>query len=166
MVSFDIVADSIARINNAQMAKHLVTKLKFAKKIFVLMKVLCSLGYIKNFKVEDSEKLIYNYLEDINFDIYRDKNKYDFFTNISKIYITVELKYYNSPNARKPQGVIQDLVIISKQGRRRFTTAAKLKISPYKNNMGSIIVSTSKGLMSAQEASKLNLGGEQILKVF
>jgi len=32
MVSFDIVADSIARINNAQMAKHLVTKLKFAKK--------------------------------------------------------------------------------------------------------------------------------------
>ena len=30
------------------------------------MKVLCSLGYIKNFKVEDSEKLIYNYYNTVD----------------------------------------------------------------------------------------------------
>lgn len=168
MVSFDIVADTITRLRNAQMIKRVSTEVRFSKKIFVLIQLLCSLGYLKSFKVFSStnDEVIYDYLDDKSFDIYKDKNKYDFLSQISKLKILVDLKYYKSAHARLPQAVIRDIAIISKQGRRKFINVEKLKISPYKNSMGTIILSTNKGLMSDQKALKLNLGGEEILKIF
>lgn len=168
MISFDIIADSVARIRNAQMAKHLKTELKFSKKTFALVKLLCALGYVKDFVVMDAamQDVRYHYLNDTSYDIYHDKNKYDFTTNIAKLKLLVDLKYSLSHVTKKLEGVIQDMKLISKQGRRKFITAKDLKRSAYKNNMGSIIISTNKGLMSDRKAVQLNLGGEQILQIF
>jgi len=165
----DRLADSVARIRNAQLAKHLKTNLFFSKKVFALIKLLCVLGYLKNFSVVNvqTEDVIYSLNDDKSYDIYHDKTKkYDFSSNVQHLAIVVELKYKYSTLERKPVGVIRDMALISTQGRRITTAVKDLKISQYKNGMGCVIVSTSKGLMDDKKAIQLNLGGEKILKVF
>ena len=72
--------------------------------------------------------------------------------------LSVDLKYENgSP-------VIKEIKRISKPGRRIYAKADS--IPRIQNGLGLAIVSTSKGIMSDNEAKNNNVGGEIICKVF
>jgi len=60
--------------------------------------------------------------------------------------------------------VITEIVRVSKPGRRVYAKASE--IPRVKNGRGVVLVSTSKGVMTGQEAFKARLGGELICKVY
>ena len=72
--------------------------------------------------------------------------------------IIVKLKYYEG------QPVIKEIKRISKPGRRVYSRATS--IPKVLNGLGLAILSTSKGVMSDVEATKNNLGGEIICRIF
>ncbi len=76
----------------------------------------------------------------------------------NKSTLIVDLKYYNgSP-------VIKEIKRVSKPGRRIYAKASSiLKIQ---NGLGLAIISTSKGIMSDNDARVKNVGGEIICRVF
>jgi len=72
--------------------------------------------------------------------------------------ITVDLKYNNG------LPVIKEIKRISKPGRRIYARATS--IPKIQNGLGLAIVSTSKGIMTDNDARSKNIGGEIICKVF
>jgi len=60
--------------------------------------------------------------------------------------------------------VIKEIKRVSKPGRRIYARADS--ISKIKNGLGVSIVSTSKGIMSDNDARMKNIGGEIICRVF
>ncbi len=59
---------------------------------------------------------------------------------------------------------INEISKISKPGRRVYTSADE--IPKVKSGRGLVLISTSKGIMSGQEAKKQRLGGEVLVKVW
>ena len=86
----------------------------------------------------------------LNYKLSMDKKK--------KSNIAVDLKYH--------QGipVIKEITRISKPGRRIYTKAES--IPKIQNGLGIAIMSTSKGVMTDNDARKNNIGGEIICRVF
>lgn len=76
-----------------------------------------------------------------------------------KKFINVVLKYDERGNT-----VINEVKMISKQGRRVYKPSSEIK--RFKNGYGTIVVSTSKGVLSNDEAHKLNVGGEVICSIW
>ncbi len=74
-----------------------------------------------------------------------------------KPWMDIELKYFSG------QPVIRRLERVSRPGLRRYET--KTELPEIDNGLGIAIVSTSKGLMTAKEATKVGLGGEIICVV-
>ena len=73
-------------------------------------------------------------------------------------FLLVNLKYNNGIP------VIREISRVSKPGRRIYTRAESLpKIS---NGLGIAIVSTSKGIMTDNDARNQNIGGEIICRIF
>ena len=76
----------------------------------------------------------------------------------NKSSLIVDLKYYNgSP-------VIKEIKRVSKPGRRIYAKATS--IPKIQNGLGLAIISTSKGIMSDNDARVKNVGGEIICRVF
>ena len=73
-------------------------------------------------------------------------------------FLLVNLKYNNGIP------VIREISRVSKPGRRVYTKAES--IPKIKNGLGIAIVSTSKGIMTDNDARIKNIGGEIICKVF
>jgi len=73
--------------------------------------------------------------------------------------IKVVLKYDDNEKS-----VINELKKISKPGRR--VHQGKDEIKTFKNGYGTLVVSTSKGVISNDEASKLGVGGEVICSIW
>jgi len=59
---------------------------------------------------------------------------------------------------------INEITRMSKPGRRVYVAAAE--IPKVKSGRGIVLVSTSKGILTGQEATKQRLGGELLLKVY
>ena len=76
----------------------------------------------------------------------------------NKSIFVVDLKYHNG------LPVIKEIKRVSKPGRRIYAKADS--ISRIQNGLGLAIVSTSMGIMSDNDASSKNVGGEIICKVF
>ena len=72
--------------------------------------------------------------------------------------ISVDLKYNNG------LPVIKEIKRISKPGRRIYAKATS--IPKIKNGLGLAIVSTSKGIMTDNDARNQNIGGEIICRIF
>ena len=72
--------------------------------------------------------------------------------------LSVDLKYNNG------QPVIQQINRVSKPGRRVYAKASS--IPKIQNGLGVTIVSTSKGIMSDNDARNQKIGGEIICKIF
>jgi len=72
--------------------------------------------------------------------------------------IAIDLKYHG----KKP--VITDIKIMSKPGRRQYTSYKALR--PVVNNFGYSILSTPKGLLTNKEAKKLKIGGELLFNIW
>ncbi|MEK7594711.1 MAG: 30S ribosomal protein S8 [Patescibacteria group bacterium] len=64
-----------------------------------------------------------------------------------------------STNAR-----ITEIVRLSKPGRRHYVNAQEIPV--VKRGRGLVIISTSKGLMTGQQATAQHIGGELICKVY
>ena len=89
-----------------------------------------------------------NYLE--GFKIKEDGNKKT---------IKVILKYDDNEKS-----VISEIKKISKPGRRIYKGVSDIK--KFKNGYGTLIISTSKGVISNDEAYKLGIGGEVICSIW
>jgi small subunit ribosomal protein S8 len=72
--------------------------------------------------------------------------------------LTIELKYYEN------QPVIRNLDRVSKPGRRVYAKIKDLK--PVNNGLGTIVLSTPKGILSDGKARELNVGGEILCNIF
>ena len=72
--------------------------------------------------------------------------------------LIIDLKYFEG------NPVIKEIKRISKPGRRVYSRA--VSIPKVQNGLGVAILSTSKGVMSDDDARKNNLGGEIICRVF
>ena len=84
---------------------------------------------------------------------------YKFLTDVKdKNSLTVSLKYDNG------NPVIKEIKRVSKPGRRIYAKANS--IPRIQNGLGLAIVSTSKGIMSDNDAKNQNIGGEIICRVF
>lgn len=67
----------------------------------------------------------------------------------------------NKPGENSP---INEIARLSKPGRRMYVGASE--IPKVKSGRGLVLISTSKGVITGQEAIKQRLGGELILKVY
>ena len=72
--------------------------------------------------------------------------------------LEITLKYF------KEEPVIKELVRESKPGLRKYLSYKEIK--PHKGGLGLKILTTSKGLMTDQQARDAELGGEVICSVF
>lgn len=72
--------------------------------------------------------------------------------------LKLKLKYQGK------KGVIEGLKRVSRPGLRRYVGATE--IPPVRGGLGTAIVSTSQGVMSAQQARKNNIGGELVCYVW
>ncbi len=72
--------------------------------------------------------------------------------------LRIELKYFEG------QPAIQHLARVSKPGRRVYSGAQELP--RIRNGLGTIIVSTPRGVLSDGEAREQNVGGEVLAEVF
>lgn len=76
--------------------------------------------------------------------------------------ITINLKYYGSRRERKP--VITHIQRVSKPGRRVYRSRADLP--RVMSGIGIAIVTTPKGVMTAQQARRERVGGEVLCYVW
>ncbi len=76
----------------------------------------------------------------------------------NKAELHIELKYYEG------QPVIKELKRVSKCGRRRYSSIGTMP--KVRNGLGTLILSTSKGVLSDFEARQQHVGGEILCSVF
>lgn len=79
-------------------------------------------------------------------------------SNENKYFFKVNLKYYEG----KP--VIREIKMLSHLSRRVYI--GYRDITPFKNNLGIVIISTPKGVMTTTEAKKLKVGGMLVCSVW
>ena len=73
------------------------------------------------------------------------------------------LKVYLRYDSRG-EPVIRELQRLSRPGRRFYVPCEKIPV--HKSGLGTILISTSKGMVTGREAKTLGIGGELILSVF
>lgn len=94
--------------------------------------------------------------------IFQDKGYIESFNVVeegNKKFINVVLKYDEKGNK-----VINEVKRISKPGRRVYKGAADIK--RFKNGYGTIVVSTSKGVLSNEDAHNAGVGGELLCSIW
>jgi len=72
--------------------------------------------------------------------------------------LEITLKYVNN------EGAIKIIERISKPGCRRYASVNSFK--PYFNGLGTVVLSTSHGVMADYAAKSKNIGGELLFRVF
>lgn len=94
--------------------------------------------------------------------VFQNKNYIESFNVIedgNKKFIKVVLKYDKNDNS-----VITEVKKISKPGRRVYKGSDEIK--KFKNGYGTIVVSTSKGVLSNDDAHKEKVGGEVLASIW
>ncbi|MFP4333414.1 MAG: 30S ribosomal protein S8 [Campylobacterales bacterium] len=110
----------------------------------------------------DTTKLLYSKTMESTVQIFVDKGYVESFKvdeEGNKKFIVVALKYDD-----RGRGVINEIKRISKPGRRVYRGRDELK--KFKNGYGTIVVSTSKGVLSNENAYKENVGGEALCSIW
>lgn len=107
-------------------------------------------------------KLLHSNVVEATLKILADKGYIDSYNVVeenNKKFINVVLKYDENGKS-----VINEVKRISKPGRRVYQ--GKDDIKRFKNGYGTIIVSTSKGVMSGADANKNGVGGEVLCTIW
>ncbi|MBP5778710.1 MAG: 30S ribosomal protein S8 [Campylobacter sp.] len=110
----------------------------------------------------DTTKLLHSKVVEATLSILAAKGyieSYNVIEENNKKFINVVLKY-----DERGRSVINEIKRVSKPGRRVYQ--GKDEIKRFKNGYGTIIVSTSKGVMSGIEASKAGVGGEVLCTIW
>jgi len=139
----DPVADFLTRIRNAVVADHDHVVIPASRFNRELSRLLQEEGYIVGFRIDKR----------------RPTRRGKETTTTEFEMIEVELKYTED---REP--VISGLRRISKPGRRQYVTAEELP--RVLGGMGTAIITTSSGLMTANEARRRHIGGEVVAYVW
>ena len=132
----DPIAEMLTRIRNAQRAGKKDVLIKASNLKLAVAKIL------------EQEKFVESVA----------KEKTEVFENIR-----IGLKYYRLSNTKKIPA-IKEIRRVSREGQRIYTSAKE--IQQVKNRFGIAIISTSKGVMTGEEARKSGLGGEYICQVW
>ena len=132
----DPIAEMLTRIRNAQRAGKKDVLVKASNLKLAVAKIL------------EQEKFVESVA----------KEKTEVFENIR-----IGLKYYRLSNTKKIPA-IKEIRRVSREGQRIYTSAKE--IQQVKNRFGIAIISTSKGVMTGEEARKSGLGGEYICQVW
>jgi small subunit ribosomal protein S8 len=132
----DPIADMLARIRNALIVKHAAVAMPSSKMKASIAKILKDEGYVRDFRVVDDE-------------------------NGHKS-LVLDLKYVG--DLKHQRAVITDLKRVSKPGRRIYTSVSDI---PWvRSGMGIAVLSTPKGVITGQQARRLNVGGEILCYVW
>ena len=137
-----IISDTISRIRNGYMAKKNTIELIHSKFVESVVKVLFQEGYVGPYKIIEKPT---------------PKKK-----STCKM-ITLTLSYYNN------QCALKTIDIISKPGCKRYMGSHQLLNFYNKfahSGLGTVILSTNKGVMTGHDALENNLGGELLCVVF
>ena len=123
-----------------------------------------SLTRIRNASMrrQEATKLIYSKTVEAILKVLQEKGyieSYKADESETKRFIDVFLKY-----DERGRSVISEIKRISKPGRRIYRAAGDIK--KFKNGYGTIIITTSKGVLSNDEAHNLNVGGEVLCTVW
>jgi small subunit ribosomal protein S8 len=132
----DPISDMLTRIRNAGSAGHTEVIFPSSKMKAKLAGIILDKNMISGFSVEE---------------------------NNNRKAIKINLKYFlDDKNKKTPQ--IQGIRRVSKQGQRIYVK--KDEIPRVKNGYGFAIISTSKGLLTDNEARRTGLGGEIICEIW
>ena len=132
----DTIADMLTRIRNANQMRYEEVRVPSSKIKNEIARILKEEGFIKDYKIENS-----------------DEN-----SNVQDT-IVITLKYTD-----KRERVITGLKRISKPGLRVY--AKNDEIPKILNGLGIAIISTSKGIMTDKQARKENIGGEVLAYIW
>jgi len=132
----DPISDMLTRIRNANMAGHKEALVPFSK---------LKLGIAGIFRDK-------KFVEEIN-ELEVEGRKH----------IRIEIRYTQNEKGQKIP-FIQGLRRVSREGQRVY--AGKGKLPVVKNGFGFSVISTSKGLMTGEEAKKAGVGGEVICEIW
>jgi small subunit ribosomal protein S8 len=136
MMTSDPIADMLTRIRNALMAKHATVSMPSSKIKIAIAKILKDEGYIESYKVVTGAK--------------------------SHKDLVIRLKY--AGNLKDQRSVITNLTRVSKPGRRVYMSVKEI---PWvRSGMGIAILSTPKGVITGQQARRLNVGGEVLCYIW
>lgn len=109
----------------------------------------------------DSTTLVYAKIVEAIMEIFKEKGyieSYHIVEEGSKKNIQVNLKYEND------KSVINEVKRVSKPGRRVYKPSGEIK--QFKNGYGTTIITTSKGVLSNDEAHRLGVGGEVLCSIW
>jgi small subunit ribosomal protein S8 len=138
----DTVADVLTRIRNALQADHDDALMPSSRLGIELARLLKQEGYIEDYSVEKARRSGSGRPTEAEFE-----------------WLRIKLKYTEDRDS-----VISGLERISKPGRRRYATVDELP--RVLGGMGTAIVTTSRGVMTANEARRENVGGEVLAYVW
>ena len=145
----DPIADMLTRLRNAVHAKQDSVRMPASQIKIAIAKILREEGYIKYFKVVRAGSVKRNPKAGDK----RDAKP------LPHNLLIVYLKY--GPGG---ESVINDLQRVSKPGLRRYVGSTE--IPRVLGGMGTSILTTSKGVLSGNEARKQNIGGELLCRVW
>jgi small subunit ribosomal protein S8 len=132
----DPISEMLTKIRNAQLAGHKTVTVSASKLKLALAKILEKEGFVSAVSKEKQG----------DFDVIR-----------------ITLKYYTISNTNKVSA-IKGIRRISKEGQRIYIKSKDVR--SVKNNYGTALISTSKGVMTDYDARKTGLGGEYICEVW
>lgn len=132
----DTISDMLTRIRNAQMAGHDKVEIPFSKLKMAIAKILEEKSFIESAE-KDGEDMAKK--------------------------VRIQLKYEKISNNRKAP-VISGIRRVSREGQRIYVKNADIR--SIKNGYGISVISTSRGVMTGDEAKKKGLGGEVICEIW
>lgn len=135
----DPIADLLTRIRNATRVGYPLVSVQASKVKERLLGVLLASGYIHGFERAVEKKK---------------KNE-----KSAKPVIKIQLRY---TGAGKP--AVREIKRLSRPGKRVYVRSEK--IPRHRGGLGTVIVSTSQGMMTDADARQKGLGGELICSVF
>ncbi len=134
----DPIADFLTKIRNALMRKKPVVRDSYSNMKLAIAKILKKEGYVKKVRK---------------------------FTEEGKEFLELTLGYDENG-----EPLIHSLKRLSKPGRRLYVGWREIpRVKPlagYKEELGIVIISTPRGVMTGEEARKRHLGGELIAEIY
>ena len=132
----DTISDFFIRIKNAYLVKKDRAVVPFSKMKYELAKILENKGFVSAVRKKKRVKK----------------------SGSEQLFLDLKLKY--DDGAASFRGV----KLISRPSRRIYLKKSELR--PVRNGYGILIISTSKGIMTGDEAKKMGLGGQAIAEVW
>ena len=132
----DPISDFFIRIKNAYLVKKDRVVIPFSKMKYEMAKILEQKDFISAVRKKKKTK----------------EKGYE------QLFLDLKLKYDNGAAS------FNDVKLISRPGRRIYLK--KTEIKPVRSGYGVLIISTSRGIMTGEEAKKLGLGGQAIAEIW